>query len=137
MTRYPDWPERLHRFIEDRREAVFCWGAHDCCLFAADALAAITGADLASDLRGKYASRLGAARLLKKHGGLRAIADARLERIPTLAAGRGDIVLIETPEGDALGVCLGRQIAAQGSEGLVFMGMERAEAAWREGACRQ
>lgn len=137
MSRYPDWPERLHAFVEARRGTPFAWGKHDCCLFAADAVAAMTGADLAGTLRGRYTTRIGAARILKKQGGLRAIVDARMTRIPTLAAGRGDVVLIETEQGDALGICLGRQIVAAGPDGLTFIGLERAEAAWREGACHK
>ena len=131
-VRHADWPERLHQFIEDRREAVFLWGERDCCLFAADALRAMCGSDFGAGYRGKYKSAAGAARILLRQGGVAGVADRFLVRAPTLMAGRGDVVLIDSPEGDALGVCIGRQIAAQGKDGVVFLELSAAKGAWKE-----
>jgi hypothetical protein len=137
IVRLPDWPERLHDLIENRREAVFCWGQRDCCMFAADVMLAMTGVDFAAALRGRYSTAKGAARLLKRHGGVEGVANRHLRQIPKLSAGRGDIVSIDTPDGPALAVCLGRQIAAQGQQGLLFMDMNAALSAWREPVWQQ
>src|SRR5258708_4686376 len=54
MKRLEDWVVRLEAFIKERTAQPFKWGSQDCCLFAADAIEAITGVDLAADFRGKY-----------------------------------------------------------------------------------
>lgn len=130
LTRYPDWPERLARFVDARRAAPFAWGANDCCTFAGDAVAAITGRDLvgALGLRGLTTAR-SARRVLRQ----RSVADLASEVLgrpmhPRSMAQRGDVVLVEqqTVRGAQrlLGVCLGRQWAAPGGEGLVFGPMQ-------------
>ena len=55
MKRLEDWPERLAAFVEARRAMPFRWGQNDCALFAADAVAAVTGVDLAERWRGLWA----------------------------------------------------------------------------------
>lgn len=127
-----DLPERLQAFIESRRETPFAWGSHDCALFAADWVASATGTDPAQGLRGRYRTARGAARLIKREGGLEAIADSRLgERIEPKLAQRGDVVLLEGSHGPTLGVCLGVDAAAPGEDGLMLVPMHNALAAWR------
>lgn len=127
-----DRPERLHDYIASRRDTPFAWGRHDCALFAADWVQALTGADPAEGLRGRYRTALGAARLIKREGGLEAIAEARLgERINPRLAQRGDVVLLDGSHGPTLGVCLGVDAAAPGADGLMLVPMRRAQAAWR------
>ena len=127
--RREDWPERLNDFIEDRRKAVFCWGQRDCVLFAADAVQAMTGVDHAVEYRGTYDSATGAARLLAKLGGVENVVP--FASIPVAFAGRGDLVTVDTKDGAALAVCLGRHVAAMSASGLVFLPMSAADAAWR------
>ena len=50
------WRQQLDALIASRMAAPFAWGAHDCCLFAADAVLAQTGEDPAAEFRGTYAS---------------------------------------------------------------------------------
>src|SRR5687768_18469658 len=105
--RLENWPRLLIEFLAD--EKPFEWGSRDCSLFAADAVLCITGADPAKSLRGKYKTEKGAARILKRRGGLEKVAanlaaDNRMEEIPPLLAQRGDVVLIDSPLGDALGI---------------------------------
>ena len=127
--RYEDWPERLNTFIESRRNAAFVFGETDCCMFAADAVLTITGVDLAADLRGTYSTKLGAAKVLSERGGVAGV--VTLPAIPVLMAGRGDVVMIETPDGPALAVCIGSKIAAMSADGLAFVGMDTAITAWK------
>lgn len=127
-----DLPERLQAFIESRRDTAFAWGSHDCALFAADWVASVTGKDPADGIRGRYQTALGAGRVIKREGGLEAIADSRLgERVEPKLAQRGDVVLLDGSHGPTLGVCLGVEAAAPGEDGLMLVPMSRALACWR------
>jgi hypothetical protein len=70
MTRAPNWPATLARFIEERRAWDFDWGSHDCCMFAADWVMAATGVDPALHFRSTYFNARGAADTLRIHGGI-------------------------------------------------------------------
>lgn len=137
LVRHEHWPSLLAAYLADDRP--FAWGGRDCCTFAAGAVEAMTGADPAAALRGRYRTEQGAARLLKRHGGLEALA-ARLARehglrdVPHAFAGRGDVVLIETGQGPALGVIdLAGRIAAQGPDGITWHDAGIARRAWKVG----
>lgn len=132
MERLLDWPVRLADFIEARRERAFSWGGSDCCLFVCDGIEAMTGTDPGARWRGLYLSEKGARRVLRDNGGVRGLASLILgEPIPPLLAGRGDVVLIDTPDGEALALCIGANIAAQGTTGIEFHPPSAAKAAWK------
>ena len=132
MQRLEDWPTRLSEFIEARRERAFSWGYSDCCLFVCDGIEAMTGTNPGARWRGLYASEKGARRVLRDNGGVAGIATLVLgAAVPPALAGRGDVVLIDTPHGEALALCLGVLIAAQGQTGIEFMEQKRAKAAWK------
>ncbi len=138
LTRVEHWPTALFDLVEQRMAAPFAWGSNDCCLFAADAVLAITGQDLAADLRGTYSSAQQAARVLKRLGGVAAIPAARgLVEVPPLMAQRGDLLLMPQQDGQidcALYVCTGSQACAPGQDGLKFWPIDQAIKAWRVGA---
>lgn len=132
MQRLEYWPTRLAKFIEARQERAFCWGDSDCCLFVCDAINAMTGTDPGARWRGLYSSEKGARRVLRDNGGVAGIATLVLgQPVPALLAGRGDVVLIDTPHGEALALCLGGLIAAQGQAGIEFQQIAAAKAAWK------
>jgi len=139
MSRYEDWPERLFAVVETSRSRAFAWGSHDCALFACDCVLAITGTDPAAWFRGRYRAKRKGYALLKRFaggGGLSAtwekIAAAHgYAEIAPAFAGRGDIVLLDTVMGEALGVSLGLTIAAAGPEGLEFLPLAVARRGWR------
>lgn len=130
--RIESWPEALIDFIESRRNTPFEWGVQDCTLFAADAVLATTGIDLASEYRGAYSSQFGAARIVSDAGGFRTLVSNKLgsEINPKLAQ-RGDLVLIIQNGSEALAVCIGSEMIAAGYEGLVMKPMSEAVTAWR------
>ncbi len=141
MNRFPDWPERLHAEIEAAHERPFSWGRHDCALFAADVVRAVTGEDIAAWFRGRYKTRRGAYGALKRFagGGLEQAMDKQavargMAAIRPALAQRGDMVLVDTPEGPALAICVGR-FAAQVAEsgGVAFADMSLARRAWAVG----
>lgn len=136
MTRLPDWPERLARFVEARRSRPFRWGENDCALFAADWVREATGRDPAAAFRGRYATAAGAVRALKRYGAGDLIATwTALEGAPLESprlAQRGDVVAVESGEGAALSICLDERIAVVTPDGgLGFLPLSAAVVAWR------
>jgi len=109
----------------------FEWGVNDCCLFAADAVLAMTGEDLAKPLRG-YTSALAAKRLVDEAGGLRELVSQFLgEAVSPLMAAVGDVVLLENEGRDLLGICNGTNVIGAGERGMAVLGMDLARAAWK------
>lgn len=107
LVRAPDWEERLAVYLDRVREEPFAWGSHDCALFAAGAVRAMTGTDPAAGLRNTYSDRAGAALALRERaaGTLLRTATAWLGRAKHPAfAQRGDLVM-RGPT--TLGVCVG------------------------------
>lgn len=135
LARREGWEARLAVLIEARRHAPFKWGQHDCGLFAADAIEAVCGVDVAATLRG-YHSAVGAARSLARHGlgdvGDVAVALGLPERQP-IDARRGDVVSFRTELGVTLGVVLGERFAAPAEKRLAFYSVLHAARAWRIG----
>lgn len=136
MTRFQDWPRRLDEAIAVARVQRFAWGRHDCCLFAADCVLAITGEDPAAAWRGQYDNAAaGYALLTARHKGdlARAVDEVLGERLGSPAfAQRGDVVMVDTPGGLALGVCTGRyHVVPTEPEGLVTLRLSQAICAWR------
>lgn len=132
FSRLPDWPNRLSSFIEARLARAFSWGESDCCLFVSDAVEAMTGVDPSARWRGLYKTEKGARRLMRDNGGVAGVATLVLgPPIQPALAGRGDVVLIDTPDGEALALCIGAQVAAQGRSGIEFHERAAAKAAWK------
>lgn len=132
-VRTQTWRAALADHIDRCRAAPFVWGKHDCALFAAGAVKAMTGTDLARGLRGKYRSAGSAAVLIKKHG-FGSLGDLVASRLPEVApafAMRGDLAIIRDDDGlAALAVVLGAEVAAARDIGLSFVSRDRVERAF-------
>jgi hypothetical protein len=136
MARIDNWPRALTDFAEERRKLPFVWGQNDCCLFAANWVAKLTGVDPAASLRGKYTTAAGAARIIKRRGGMQAMvgkicAGHGWPMVNPKLARRGDVVLIEQATGPALAVCMGEHAAAAGPNGVSMVPTLSALAGWR------
>lgn len=135
--RLPDWQTRLAALMASRRTTPFAWGTQDCCLFAADAVLAITGHDPAADLRHSYTTAAGAARVLAAAGGVAGIAIRRAGPVvPVALAQPGDIGLLKLDAADsacrlALAVYGGSCWHAPGPAGLSSHPMTSIVRAWR------
>jgi hypothetical protein len=132
VSRLPDWLTRLGALVASRLDSPFVWGRNDCCLWAADAVQAVTGVDLAADLRGTYRSQRGALRTINRAGGLAALCDQRLgpEVRPTMAQ-VGDVGLVDEGAQGALVVNLGLHWMGYGAHGLQPVMTDRVMRAWR------
>lgn len=135
--RKEDWPARLTAFVAGRRRTPFAWGRNDCCLFAADAVAAMTGVDPAKPWRG-YKTVRGAMNRVRRAGGVPGLMAQAAQRhgwpsITATFARRGDIVLAATPDGPALAVRFGHGVVLPGSDGLLTLPLDPAASAWRVG----
>lgn len=119
LRRRQNWRSLFFDFIEARRATPLVWGSSDCGLFGADAAIAITGFDVAAELRG-YDSAEGAAKALLRsgHRSMKSYLDERLPRVDRPRC--GDFVVIPGPP---LGVLLVFDRAGgawgQGEHGLV------------------
>lgn len=121
MVRFPDWPQRLARAIEAKRRLPRVWGVNDCCLCAADLVAAQTGQDFGAPFRGRYDDEPGAWAILRTlgHDSLASLADSCLPR-GVGRPKRGDIVLQPQFIGDALTVVWGGGVVGPGDRGLTL-----------------
>jgi hypothetical protein len=147
LTRVQHWDTRaLHEFLLARASAPFAWGAHDCALFAADAIQAMTGVDIAEDFRGKYSDEAGAIAAIGEVCGGSTVADAAAycaqkhglaEWGMPLLARRGDLVVVRNGDGSLIAGLIhlnGRHIVAAGEKGLLRLPIRNALRAWHVGA---
>lgn len=119
MKRLFDWPERVIALIEERRHMPFIWGTNDCALFPADCVLAATGVDLAAGMR-TYTTELGAARIVRKRGGMEGLARGLREKHIGFAQ-FSDIVLTKIEGRKTYGLVMrDTSWCAPGVSGLVF-----------------
>jgi len=115
LVRSDNWPQLFHEFVMSRSALPFRWGHNDCALFVADAINAMCGVDLGSGLRGEYDSLAGAVvqmqvltdtpRATVENVAEYFAASCQMpERPGPLFAQRGDIVLLDSELGPAMGV---------------------------------
>jgi len=136
FVRTEDWPQRLSDFLADAERRPFVWGEWDCCLFAADWVLALTGVDVAAEFRGAYADEDAALEIVRGYGGMVHMVESLLPDIPLSnpkMARRGDVCVVDSPLGEALGVCTGERIACASFDGMVLIARRKAIAAWRIG----
>lgn len=133
MRRLPGWQPRLRAYLANVQREPFQYGRLDCGLFAAGAVAAMTGMDPARKWRGRYSTFKGALRALRKDGfdDQVAVARALFQEIPVLTAREGDWAVVDGDGGPALGVVVGAQIAVMMPAGLGFQDLTTARTAFR------
>lgn len=132
MTRFPDWQIRFQAFVLDKQSEPFSWGRNDCCIFAADCVAALTGCDFASEYRGIYRTEKTAYKLLKEFGGIQGLAENALgASMSRHRATVGDVVLVMMNGREALGICNGATIIGPGANGIAVMDMAGSIMAWK------
>ena len=142
MTKLDHWQTRTFpNFLRERASTPFCWGKNDCAMFAADAIRAITGIDIASDFRGKYTTELGAMKTIKQVCGGSSVVDAAIycatkhglmENKHPLMAKVGDLVIVSNGGTMIAGVVHtnGREVVSVGESGLVLLPITQVTRSW-------
>ena len=142
MQRKEFWDtEDFNDFLLARADMAFAWGTNDCALFAADAVEAITGVDIAEDFRGKYNTEQEAFDLIESLVGGSTVADAAsycatkhdlVEYEYPLMAKRGDLVVVEDAGRLIAGVIhlSGRHVVVVGEGGLKRVDLTAIKRAW-------
>lgn len=136
MTRVSGWEQALVRCTIAKMREPWRWGWHDCAIFAADCILAVTGDDMAEEFRGKYETESEAWHFLASLGyeDLGQLASARLPEIKPRDAGRGDVVLAKGELGDFLAICDGPTIIGPvAPRGIRHSPINIALRAWRVG----
>lgn len=112
MKRRTLWRTALAEYIRQVSRKPFAWGSHDCALFAAGAVAAMTGEDFGSPYRGKYKTLRGGLGMLRRKGfkDHSELAASLFEEIPAAQANVGDVAAVEENGHVALGIVQGERI---------------------------
>lgn len=120
MARHPDWQLRLMQVLAEAARRPFQPGQHDCALFTAACVQAMTGQDIAAGWRGRYRTLRGGRIVLRRAGYADhvALAAAHFPEIPVARANPGDIAAVPTPDGPALGIVQGEAIYLLAPDGL-------------------
>jgi hypothetical protein len=107
MIRFPDWPRRLSKYLEDQKNVPFGYnqrqGEFACCLFTAGAIQAMTGVDVCPEFRGAYNSEREAYVLLRRVCGVSNMEDLAalkaaeygMREVDVNFGSRGDVFLYE------------------------------------------
>jgi hypothetical protein len=122
--------EHFHTFLVESVGKPFEWGTQDCCLYAADAILAYTGVDIAEEFRNKYTTQIGALRTIVEITGGSTVANAAAycaqkhgleEHEYPLMAKRGDLVIIQNGDNLIAGVVHlnGRDVISVSEDGPV------------------
>lgn len=131
--RLPDWRQRLRAYISECRRKPFRPGQHDCALFAAGAVEALTGMDPAASWRGKYRSLKAGQAALQEAGftdHIEAVASLFPEVPPSLAH-VGDLAVVDGDTAPALGVFQGAAVFVLRPDGMAVVDRMEVRKAFR------
>jgi hypothetical protein len=132
LHRRTDWHARFAAIVAERLTTRFAWGSHDCCLWASDAVLAMTDTDIADGYRGRYDSALGARRILAEAGGIAAMVRRVVgEPIGRLRATQGDLGLVDTEGVEVLAICHGLGWIVAAGQGLGYAPLGAVVTSWR------
>ena len=119
----PDWRLRLVAYLEHCARAPFIEGEHDCALFLAGGVAAMTDKDYAAKYRGTYTTTKEGLKRLRADGFRDHVALARhyLPDKPVAFANEGDGAVVPGDGIDALGIVQGARIYVLRETGLAHV----------------
>ncbi|MDE4059777.1 DUF6950 family protein [Phaeobacter gallaeciensis] len=135
-ARLPDWRPRLASYLGKVARVGFRPGRHDCALFAAGAVEAMTGLDLAEGWRGKYLT-LGSGRAMLRAQGFSdhlELVAFLFRQVSPAQAQVGDLAVVASDApGDpgALGVVQGAGVYVLSPAGLSVVSRLHIEKAFR------
>lgn len=126
--RPPNWPALLNAYLDSARDMPFAWGTHDCVTFACGWHALMTGRDAYAPWRGRYKSRVGAARRIKEAGGedMRGAGKILFGAV-SREINRGDIAMAQ----DAFGIVTGTHgVFLLAGGGIASLARDKFQVAW-------
>lgn len=134
FKRSPDWRPRLAEYMAEIARLAFRPGRHDCALFVAGAVKAMTGQDLGADWRGKYRTLTGGQKALVRAGfadHIALVASLCPEVQPALAQ-VGDVAVLPSGDGEflALGIIQGPKVYVLEPGGLALVSRLHAKRAF-------
>lgn len=119
MNRLPDWRSRFDAYLNAAARTKFRPGRHDCALFAAGAVEAMTGQDFARGWRGYTSLKAGQSKLESEgFADHIALAASLLPEIEPIFARVGDIAVVDGDTENAFGVVQGSKIFVLKRSGL-------------------
>lgn len=136
MKKRETWKQDLRAYLAEQADQPFAFGGKDGCdcgSFAGGAVEAMTGENPHAKVAGKYKTMKGALRALKRAGHEDHVAYAAsvLTEIDPRFASFGDIAVVDSPEGPALGVVFGAHIEVRASHGRGLVPLTDAVRAFR------
>ena len=119
LTRRPGWEGRLSAYVIGCMGKPFAWGTLDCATFAAGAVEALSGEDIAAPFRG-YTTELGGMRKARAAGYAdhEAIFADRLRPVPLSLLCEGDVVAVEQEGRVGMAVVSGAIVYAMTVDGF-------------------
>ena len=123
MRRRSDWHQRLTSYLMATRRALFAYGSHDCAVWTAGAVEAMTGEDVGAGWRGAYATEAEGLAELRAAGwdDHVALAASLLPEIEPRQARPGDVAAVATADGVALGVVQGPYVYVPQARGVALV----------------
>lgn len=119
----------LFDVIDAHRKREFAWNGDYCALFVARGLDAMHGTSFETSLLARFGE--GEAKRFAVAGDLAAAVTEYLGQPVDGRAQRGDVVLVNAEEGEALGFCLGSKVVVMGAEGLRYLPRSDIKKVWR------
>ena len=120
----------LFTAIESLEKEGWEWGRMDCCQFARRVLMKTKGIDVAKD-KPEYSTRFGAAKILARSGGMELFLSSMLgDPVPRNLIRRGDVCMVDFPDGLAAGICVGHSAAFASKDGVVYIPMRKIIKGW-------
>lgn len=138
MHKQNGWEKILNDHILENLNKPQQWGEMDCCLFACNWIKKCSGIDPMKKFRGKYKTKTGAYKQIKKFGNdleetsTHIANDLGLESKAIFMAKRGDVALVPGGDGPALGIVdlSGTRIVVHGEKGISFVYLKDAIRIW-------
>lgn len=126
-----DWASRMFAVIEQHLRRPFEYAQNDCSLFVARVVDAMTDSTFEAQILAEYKDEESALALIARHGSLSAAVSHYLGPPSNERALRGDVVMFDGGQGDAVGIWDGRQIVAMGESGLRSLRRTEVRQVWR------
>lgn len=139
-----DIKAEIIEYIEQCQTKPFQWGTFDCCMFVCDFYKQAIGIDLAHWYRDKYNDEAGAYQAMLKRTRRKKISNSLVQRVAEIEceannfteinykfSQSGDMCVVNTPQGWALGLIHNGKVWATTTKGLVTLPLKEVIKAWR------